>query len=129
VLLQCADLLKQAKTKYGNKDLMGALKLYEDVLAQVSTGRRNAHFASVSSTGLGATAGKAHNTQLSRVLLHCCHHHKQCSAQAQPSQRRVMGPVAASNSMQLGIKQQPLIVLTVSDCSVVLCVLGTCRMT
>jgi hypothetical protein len=40
VLLQCADLLKQARTKYGNKDLMGALKLYEDVLAQVRTGRR-----------------------------------------------------------------------------------------
>jgi hypothetical protein len=33
--LQCAELLKQAKTKYGAKDLMGALKLFEDVLAQV----------------------------------------------------------------------------------------------
>lgn len=33
--LQCSELLKQAKTKYGAKDLMGALKLFEDVLAQV----------------------------------------------------------------------------------------------
>jgi hypothetical protein len=33
--LQCAELLKQAKSKYGAKDLMGALKLFEDVLAQV----------------------------------------------------------------------------------------------
>lgn len=35
-VLQCAELLKQAKTKYTAKDLMGALKLYEDVLAQVT---------------------------------------------------------------------------------------------
>lgn len=33
---QGGELLKQAKTKYTAKDLMGALKLYEDVLAQVS---------------------------------------------------------------------------------------------
>lgn len=36
---QSAELLKQAKTKYTAKDLMGALKLYEDVLAQVCTGQ------------------------------------------------------------------------------------------
>lgn len=35
LLVKCAELLQKAKTKYGAKDLMGALKLYEDVLAQV----------------------------------------------------------------------------------------------
>lgn len=33
--MQGAELLRQAKAKYNAKDLMGALKLYEDVLAQV----------------------------------------------------------------------------------------------
>jgi len=31
-----AELLRQANAKYVAKDLMGAMKLYEDVLAQVS---------------------------------------------------------------------------------------------
>lgn len=33
--MQAAELLKQAKGKYTAKDLMGAMKLYEDVLNQV----------------------------------------------------------------------------------------------
>lgn len=35
ITAQGADLLKQARQKYMAKDLMGALKLYEDVLEQV----------------------------------------------------------------------------------------------
>lgn len=31
--------MKEAKAKYSAKDLMGALKLYEDVLNEVSLGR------------------------------------------------------------------------------------------
>lgn len=46
VSLQCAELLKQAKTKYSSKDLMGALKLYEDVLAQVPAASMSHTFAS-----------------------------------------------------------------------------------
>jgi len=34
-VVQGTELLQRAKTKYSAKDLMGALKLYEDVLAQV----------------------------------------------------------------------------------------------
>lgn len=63
----------------------------------------------------GDTAGEVHSMQLTRVVFHCCHHHDghrtaasaSIAAAAALQSRQQRGPVAASNSMGLGVKQQP----------------------
>jgi hypothetical protein len=59
-----AELLKQAKTKYNAKDLMGALKLYEDVLGQDGATTRQLQEALFGSTAVHATFGDVELAQI-----------------------------------------------------------------
>eukprot|EP00878_Enallax_costatus_P001700 GHUV01001855.1.p1 GENE.GHUV01001855.1~~GHUV01001855.1.p1 ORF type:complete len:240 (+),score=39.92 GHUV01001855.1:175-894(+) len=58
------ELLKQAKTKYTAKDLMGALKLYEDVLGQGDATTRQKQEALYGSTAVHATFGDVELAQI-----------------------------------------------------------------
>jgi hypothetical protein len=57
-------LLREANGKYTAKDLMGALKLYEDVLNQVRCRSRSACMTAAAVCGLQKTACRMHSAAL-----------------------------------------------------------------
>lgn len=59
-----SELLQQAKQKYSAKDLMGALKLYEDVLGQAEATTRQKQEALYGSTAVHATFGDVELAQI-----------------------------------------------------------------
>eukprot|EP00775_Hariotina_reticulata_P013781 gene13781-13902_t len=59
-----AELLRQADAKYVAKDLMGAMKLYEDVLAQEDVATRQRQAALYGSTAVHAAFGDVELAQI-----------------------------------------------------------------